>query len=209
MRRGVERGREGQRGEGACPQATGEAAGGTLHQAGMASLCLAPSQALNAQGQALPSLQGAGVQGPAPSSASLLKESQYLPLTGKKMCLMLFVIAAIQREANFGNRLLKNISTLSGTINQVLQMQIHPVLWAFLGCSPALPRPPFLSGCPGSAPWRPGLGLWVPVRTVGRPGFPLAYSSGAVTTVRIAATCAGVRPGFSLWSEAGDPSLIP
>lgn len=75
------------------------------------------------------------------------------------MHLVLFVIAAIQREANFGNRLLKNISTLSGMINQALQMQIHPVLLAFLatrgsfpGRSPALPRPPFPWGCPGSAP---------------------------------------------------------
>jgi hypothetical protein len=53
---------------------------------------------------------------------------------------MLFVTAAVQRKANFGNRLLKNTSSLKGAIHQTLKMQTHPVLWASLatnGSSPA------------------------------------------------------------------------
>lgn len=41
---------------------------------------------------------------------------------------MLFVTAAVQREANFGNRLLKHISALKGAINHTLEVQAHPVL---------------------------------------------------------------------------------
>ena len=60
----------------------------------------------------------------------------------------LFVIAAIQRKANFRNRLLKNISTLNSMINQALEMQIFPAFWAFLatqgfsGLQSGLARPP-------------------------------------------------------------------
>lgn len=45
---------------------------------------------------------------------------------------MLFVAAAVHREANFGNRLLKHISALKGTISQTLEVQAHPVLWVSL-----------------------------------------------------------------------------
>lgn len=80
----------------------------------------------------------------------------------------LFVITAIQRKANFRNRLLKNISTPNSMINQALEMQIFPAFWAFLatqgfsGLQSGLARPPshwshlalhaqtFASGLPGS-----------------------------------------------------------
>lgn len=48
---------------------------------------------------------------------------------------MLFVTAAVQREANFGNRLLKHISALKGVINQKLEGQAHPVLWVSLAAN--------------------------------------------------------------------------
>lgn len=68
----------------------------------------------------------------------------------------LFVIAAVQRKANFRNRLLKNISTPNSMINQALEMQIHPALWAFLatqgssGLRSGLARPHSHQGHPGS-----------------------------------------------------------
>lgn len=71
---------------------------------------------------------------------------------------MLFVIAAIQRKANFGNRLLKNTSTLNGPINPALETQILLALGAFLATSGSLPRPQsgptsplYYRGRPGSA----------------------------------------------------------
>lgn len=87
------------------------------------------------------------------------------------MRLMLFVIAAIQRKANFGNRLLKNISTLSGTINQGLQMQMRPALWALLATCRLLPGP---QSSPAQASFPLGLSWLCPLEAcaLASPGAP-------------------------------------
>lgn len=71
-----------QRGDVTCPQAPGEGTRGSQYQAGWASPPLAWLMGSERAGAA--QLPGAGTQGPAPSSAALLKENKHLPPTGKK-----------------------------------------------------------------------------------------------------------------------------
>lgn len=95
--------------------------------------------------------------GPVPPSALSGRKTSIYHWQIKKMHPRLFVIAAVQRKANFRKRLLKNISTLNSMINQALKMQIHPAFWAFLatqgssGLRSGLARPPSHWGHPGFA----------------------------------------------------------
>lgn len=169
--------------------------------------------ALNTLGRVLPRLQGAGVRGPAPSAASVSKESKSVLPTRKKTPLPLFVIAAPQRKANFGNRLLKKYIHSERHNQSGTPDADSPGAPGLPGNSRLLPGPQasparasFPQGCPGSAPLetRPW-SLRVPPRTVRRPGRPFAYSSG-----RLQQNCAAWAPGSPpLYSPGGSSAACP